>query len=87
METPANRAHGVAAGREPSSGADGGAPPVAKQEEKKQAGQRDGEDVAASSPAVAKEEGKKAATATARPLPHQQVPQPADVYNPELERL
>ncbi len=100
METPANHDHGAAAAAaggsplETSSGVDGGTttPVVAKEEEKKReegrsaAGQRAyGEGVIAP-PARRGEEGK-AAPATARPLPHEQVPQPADVYNPQLERL
>ncbi|BAT17436.1 Os12g0530300, partial [Oryza sativa Japonica Group] len=94
---PRPRRRPAAAGGSPletSSGVDGGTttPVVAKEEEKKReegrsaAGQRAyGEGVIA--PPVRRGEEGKAAPATARPLPHEQVPQPADVYNPQLERL
>ncbi|KAE8819954.1 hypothetical protein D1007_02132 [Hordeum vulgare] len=33
------------------------------------------------------EDKEKTAAEGVKPLPHKQVPQPSDVYNPELERL
>ncbi|KAF7071113.1 hypothetical protein CFC21_076518 [Triticum aestivum] len=33
------------------------------------------------------DEKQKTAAEGVKPLPHKQVPQPSDVYNPELERL
>lgn len=48
-----------------------------------------GSDVVSAGGAKLKEEEgkKKTAKEEVKPLPHMQVPQPSDVYNPELERL